>query len=583
MLVQVIGPAPGPLEAEATAGGHALWRGGDTPDVVVVDGELATLRRLRVEQPAVDTLFLAADAQVAALHPDDGPFAVHPLAPGELALRLRHIAEWAGAPAVGPARLLSKAVASLYDIVELTDADAVLQYVNPAYERVLGWAPHEAIGRRPSELIRSDFHDAAFWAEIDRTLAAGDTWQGRIVSAARDGTPVWFDVNVSPVSLDGRRITHHVAVRRDVTEVVRREEALQALNQALAQARDVARSADRAKSEFVARVSHELRTPLHGMLGYCALLSMDATERGDADLATELDRVRGAGSHLLALANELLELSRAERGRLEVRPEDDVDVARVLQEVVATARPLAWSNTNRFVVDLAPDLGTLRTDPTRLAQVVLNLLGNAFKFTDAGEVLLRARRDEALVVQVIDTGCGMDAETAERVFGAFEQGEVRLDGVGLGLTISRYLTGRLGGTLLCDSAVAAGTTFTLTLPPGGPRPPTPELVLADDGAGQAALRAALERSTGAAVRQVAVADTVACARPDTTIGVVLVVRDPSGWAQLSALKLDPATAGLPVVVASPPGTQSTGLLLGATRSVALDDPSALASAVQEVW
>jgi len=227
--------------------------------------------------------------------------------------------------------------------------------------------------------------------------------------------------------------------------------------------------ASRAKSMFLASMSHELRTPLNAILLYSQLLLDGAVARGDAEGCLDLERIRSAGQHLLGMINGVLDLAKIEAGMMETTNLEDVPVAILLAEVEDTLRPLAAARGNRLEIRVAPGVGEFRTDLTKLRQVLINLGGNACKFTEGGWVALSAAAEGGgLKLQVRDNGKGMSAEQVRRVFDAFEQGSEEVTrnygGTGLGLTISRHLVHLLQGTLEAESAPGEGTCFTILLP-----------------------------------------------------------------------------------------------------------------------
>jgi len=238
-----------------------------------------------------------------------------------------------------------------------------------------------------------------------------------------------------------------------------------------------AEEANRTKSQFLAATSHELRTPLNAILGYSEILSEEIAE-GRFDTASEdVAKIHAAGRHLLGLINDILDLSRLEAGRLELVPEE-FEVGPLVADVVTTLRPLAERNRNRVRVEGADSAGRLFADPTRVRQVLLNLLANAVKFTHEGEVAFRVRREtldghERVVFAVTDTGIGMTDEQVSRLFRAFEQADPqvtrRYGGTGLGLVITRRLARMMGGDVRVESRPGEGSTFTVDIPvPAGP-------------------------------------------------------------------------------------------------------------------
>jgi GAF domain-containing protein len=227
------------------------------------------------------------------------------------------------------------------------------------------------------------------------------------------------------------------------------------------------------KSQFVSSVSHELRTPLNAIIGLTDMLVTNAARFGTEKAQEPLQRVNRAGTHLLGLINQVLDLSKIEAGKLELNPQT-VQLAPLIDEVVGTARQLAQQNKNRLVVEAPDDLGTLTVDAMRLRQVLLNLLSNACKFTKNGEVALRGRRVNNgrhwIELSVSDTGIGMTAEQQAKLFEEFSQADAttaqRFGGTGLGLAITRKLARMMGGDVTVASEPGKGSIFTLRLPGG---------------------------------------------------------------------------------------------------------------------
>jgi signal transduction histidine kinase len=227
------------------------------------------------------------------------------------------------------------------------------------------------------------------------------------------------------------------------------------------------------KSDFLASMSHELRTPLNAIIGLTEMLVANAARFGTDKAQEPLHRVNAAGTHLLGLINEVLDLSKIEAGKLELNPEP-VNLARLIDEVIGTAGQLAEKNNNRLVVDGAGNLGPLTTDPMRLKQILLNLLSNACKFTKEGEVVLRVRRvadgHNWIELAVADSGIGMTAEQQAKLFQEFTQADSltarRYGGTGLGLALSRKLARMMGGDVTVTSEPGKGSAFTVRLPGG---------------------------------------------------------------------------------------------------------------------
>lgn len=260
------------------------------------------------------------------------------------------------------------------------------------------------------------------------------------------------------------------------TQLKRLNATVAAMNSELeARARDAER-ASVAKSQFLANMSHELRTPLNAVIGLSEMLHEDAIADGDEERIEANERIVGAGRHLLALINDILDLSKIEAGRLELNIES-VDVSRLMREVEMTARPLAEQNGNRLEVRCAEDVGSLLGDALRVRQAVLNLASNACKFTRDGRVRIDASREggEWVRLRVEDTGIGIDPERLDDVFEEFSQVQHAggdFAGTGLGLTISRRLCRLMGGDIIAQSTPGQGSTFTIRLP-GSAQAPMP--------------------------------------------------------------------------------------------------------------
>jgi len=225
------------------------------------------------------------------------------------------------------------------------------------------------------------------------------------------------------------------------------------------------------KSQFVSSMSHELRTPLNAIIGLTEMMVKNAARFGTEKAQEPLQRVNRAGTHLLGLINQVLDLSKIEAGKLELNPQT-VQLAPLINEVIGTAGQLAEQNKNRLVVDAQESLGALTVDPMRLRQILLNLLSNACKFTKQGEVALRARRvvDERdwIELAVADSGIGMTPEQQAKLFEEFSQADAataqRFGGTGLGLAITRKLARMMGGDVIVTSEPGKGSVFTVRLP-----------------------------------------------------------------------------------------------------------------------
>ena len=361
------------------------------------------------------------------------------------------------------------------------------------------------------------------------------------------------------------------------------------------EAREQAQEASKTKSAFLANMSHELRTPMNAIIGYSEMLLEEAEDTGEKWMEPDLQKILSSAKHLLQLINDILDLSKIEAGRMTVFLEP-VDIAQTAKDVAATVEPLVAKNGNKFELHCAPDAGLMRTDLTKLRQTLFNLLSNASKFTENGKITLaiNGRPDGMVSFAVTDTGIGMTPEQMGKLFGEFVQADAsttrKYGGTGLGLAISRKFCRMLGGDITVESAPGKGSTFTAILPVEAKEPapeseaasklePTPApapasegmrgslLVIDDDPASRDLLKRMLEKE-GYAVRLAANGpDGIASARESKPDLITLDVMMPSmdGWAVLSALKSDPATSDVPVVMLTMVEDRPMGFALGANE------------------
>jgi PAS domain S-box-containing protein len=552
--------------------------------VLVVDGAKQA-RALAESHESLKVLALIEPGEMANLGKDIAGFAIKPWAPGELALRVSSLLGDFETPEQVQVRLLATAVHAASDVVEITDPSARMQYVNPAYQQTLGFAPEEVVGKTPRELVRSDYHPPEYFRQIDRTLSVGEVWRGLLVSKAKDGRLVHFEAAIAPIKDTDGKTTHHLAVKRDVTERLKRERALEETNRALEQAKDAAVAASRSKSEFLANMSHELRTPLNAIIGYAELLLEDAEDVGNEALGIDLKKIRTAGAHLLDLINDVLDISKIEAGRMEVYVEP-FQLDALLRDVVSTVKPNLVARGNRLLTELCAAGLEVRADERKVRQILVNLLSNAGKFTESGTVTLSVKQehgqtDDWLCFDVEDTGIGIAEETLARLFRPFVQADAsttrRYGGTGLGLALSRRFAELMGGSISVRSEVGKGSTFSVRLPmvvrvrAGSLRPSyTPGsgksvLVIDDDET----IHDQLTRSLTKRGFRVAFAargeDGISAARELKPDVIVLDVMMPGmdGWSVLTALKVDAETVGIPVIMMTMTDQRDVGTALGA--------------------
>lgn len=262
------------------------------------------------------------------------------------------------------------------------------------------------------------------------------------------------------------------------SELMREIERHRDTTKMLIDAKDEAERANGAKSEFLAKMSHELRTPLNAVLGYSELLLEDAEIDGRGQQISDLQKISAAGKHLLAMVNDILDISKIEAGKMVLHVET-IDVDELISDVESTARPLASKNANSFVVVEGPKVGLMQADATKLRQALFNLISNAAKFTQNGQITLSARRlAEAdggwIEIAVADTGIGISREQQSKLFSSFTQADARIaatyGGTGLGLALSQNLCRLMGGSISVESELGYGSRFTIRLPTAMARP-----------------------------------------------------------------------------------------------------------------
>lgn len=261
---------------------------------------------------------------------------------------------------------------------------------------------------------------------------------------------------------------YYSAVVDSQSELIKEVDRHQSTLKALTIAKNEAERANGAKSEFLAKMSHELRTPLNAVLGYSEILLEDAELDGRGEQIADLQKISAAGKHLLAMVNDILDISKIEAGKMVLHVES-IDLDKLVDEVEATARPLASKNTNNLVVERGEDLGTIRADGTKLRQAIFNLLSNAAKFTQNGQITLRVeRRGEWIEIAVADTGIGISREQQKALFSNFTQANSKIaavyGGTGLGLSLSQNLCRLMGGQIDVVSELGKGSRFTIRLP-----------------------------------------------------------------------------------------------------------------------
>ena len=363
-------------------------------------------------------------------------------------------------------------VESALDAIITMDPQGLITGWNPQAETIFGWSRKDAVGRRLAETIIPPQYREAHDGGLQHFLATGEgpvlNKRIEITALHRDGHEFPVELTISPMR-SGETFTFSAFVR-DITERRRAEEALK-------RAKEAAEVASQAKSAFLANMSHELRTPLNHIIGYSEMLQEEAADLGQRDFIPDLQKIRGAGKHLLELINAILDLSKIEAGKMDLSLQT-FTIAPMIQDVVATIKPLVEKNANTLEVHCADDLGAMRADLTKARQALLNLLSNACKFTERGTITLGVIREMVdgaawIRFRVTDTGIGMTPEQMGKLFQAFHQADAsatrKYGGTGLGLAISQKICQMMGGEITVESTLGQGSTFTISLPAMGVR------------------------------------------------------------------------------------------------------------------
>ena len=479
---------------------------------------------------------------------------------------------------------------SIPNPIFVKDTDAVFTACNRAYAKAFDVNPEDFIGRTVLELdfLPENVRQTAHQDDID-LIERGGLSQRETSLRFADGkihdSMYWrttFEVEAGePEGMIGLLI--------DITD-------LKKLQNDLMQARETAESANQAKSAFLANMSHELRTPMNAILGYSEMLTEEAEDVGLDDFVPDLRKINKAGTHLLALINDVLDLSKIESGKIEAFTED-IDINSMLSEVVETAQPLVAKNNNELIVERDDQLGAAHQDLTKLRQSLFNLISNAAKFTKNGSITIEARRscvenEDWLTFAVRDTGIGIPADKIDLVFEEFAQADGsttrNYGGTGLGLAISRRFCRLLGGDLGLESEVGRGSIFTIRVPAVFPDKESPSvmdedrsdeelerigqsasgstiLVIDDDPEARDIIERFLRKDGFNVVTANGGVEGLRLAHSVLPVAITLDVMMPDmdGWSVLRALKSDPALRDIPVLMLTMLDDKTKGYALGA--------------------
>lgn len=350
-----------------------------------------------------------------------------------------------------------RSIVDRHAIVAETDTTGTILFANEQFCRISGYEKEELIGNN-HRILNSGLHPTSFWKDMFKTIANNETWRGEICNRTKDGSLYWVDTTIAALKNHNGKIRGYFAVRHDIT--------------ALKIAREEAQAASEAKSQFLANMSHEIRTPMTAILGFADLLADEFTKLDSPAICVDyINTVKRNGEHLLSIINDILDISKIEANKMELE-RIDASPAQIVEEVMSLMRSKAIEkgiSITSILNNNLPDV--ILSDPTRIRQILMNLVGNAIKFTEKGSVTLESSFIESphphLRFAIRDTGIGMTPEQVARLFTAFSQADAttsrRFGGSGLGLQISKRLADMLGGDVHVNSVFGKGSEFVFEL------------------------------------------------------------------------------------------------------------------------
>lgn len=468
-------------------------------------------------------------------------------------------------------KILSQATAHSPATVVITDRDGAIEYVNPKFLEVTGYTEKEVLGQNP-RILKAGTLPVAFYKDLWKTINSGQVWRGEFCNKKKNGEIFWESASISPITGQRGEITHFVAVKEDITERKR-------ITEELVLAKEGAEAANKAKSEFLANMSHEIRTPMNAILGFTEILSEKVQNPA---LNGYVESIQVSGKTLMRLINDILDLSKIDAGKLELQAKA-TNISSIFKDIHQIFSFKTREKGLEFNLEIDANLPqTVMIDETRLRQILLNLVGNAVKFTSSGSITLSAckissQKDSSkidLYFSVADTGIGIPREQLQLIFDAFQQqkGQIhaQFGGTGLGLTITKRLVTMMGGSITVESDVGHGAVFQVWIndvavaslledTPSKPvQQPVPDisfskarLLVVDDVALNRDLIGSVLQGTDLEVLEASTGyeaiDIAKEATPDLIL-MDLKMPEMDGYTAIKLLKQDPETKTIPIVV-----------------------------------
>jgi two-component system sensor histidine kinase/response regulator len=376
-------------------------------------------------------------------------------------------------------RKLAQAVEQSPESIVITNLKPEIEYVNEAFLKATGYAMEEVIGQNP-KILNSGRTPAETYRDLWSTLLKNRTWHGEFYNQDKHGKTYIESAIISPIHDQQGNVTHYVAIKEDITEKKRLsrelnahrnhlEQLVESRTTELASAREKADAANLAKSAFLANMSHEIRTPMNAIIGLTRLLQREDIPPNQALQLTKID---ASAKHLLAILNDILDISKIEAGKLTLE-NTNFNLEDVIQGIESLFREQLQANNLDFIIDMNGLEPWLKGDATRLRQALMNYIGNAIKFTEEGRIILRVRILEEkhdrilLCFDVSDTGIGIEPDILPGLFSAFEQADTtttrKYGGTGLGLVITQRIAEMMGGETGVQSEVGIGSKFWFTV------------------------------------------------------------------------------------------------------------------------